>query len=97
MPTLVKITLDDPIDLHKELPIEVTVQLSNGERRWCIFATPAALTRSGDWIEGSQIPFHFGNRHVILAAELNEELIDLVLRYVDSRGHLVSCTRQVDS
>jgi len=92
VPTLATFHLDDPIRPHEGLSIEVTVELSNGERRWCIFATPSALACCGDWIEGTQVPFHYCNQHIIIARELSEELIGRMLRYIDSQGGLAECT-----
>lgn len=92
VPILASFELDDPINPHDDLPIDVTVELSNGEQRWCIFATPSALARCGNWIEGTQVPFHYGNRHIIIARELSKELIGRMLRYIDSQGELAECT-----
>ncbi len=36
--------------------------------------------------------FHFGMPHLIVAAELSQELIEAMLRYIDSQGELVDCT-----
>ena len=92
VPTLATFHVDDPITLQEELPIEVTVKLSDGEQRWCIFATPSALVRCGDWIEGTQVRFYYGNRHIILAEELSEDLIGRMLHCIDSQGAMVECT-----
>ena len=92
VPMLATFHLDDPIRPHEDLPIEVTVELSNGEQRWCIFATPSSLASCGDWIEGTQVPFHYCNRHIIIARELSEELVGRMLRYIDSQGELAECT-----
>ena len=92
VPMLTAFHLDDPISPDEDTPIEVTVELSNGERRWCIFATPSALASFGDWIDGTEIPFHFGNRHVIILRELSEDLVGRILRYIDTQGELLECT-----
>jgi hypothetical protein len=96
VPALAAFHLDDPIRPDEDLPVEVTVELSNGERRWCIFATPSALASCGDWIEGSQVPWHYGNRHIIIARELSEDLIGRMLHHIDSQGELVECTLQLE-
>jgi hypothetical protein len=92
VPTLATFHLDDPISADDDLSIEVTVELSDGERRWCTFVTPDALASRGDWIDGTQIPFHYGNRHIVVARELSEDLIGRMLRYIDSQGELAQCT-----
>ena len=94
--TLITFHLDDPIRPHEDLPIEVTVELSNGEQRWCIFATPSTLVSYGDWINGTQVPFHYGNRHIIIARELSEDFIGRMLHYIDSQGELVECTLRLE-
>lgn len=92
VPVLAGFQLDDSIEPGEDLLIEVTVQLSSGERRWCVFATPAALASCGDWIEGTEISFHYHNRHIIVAGRLSEERIERVLRYIDAQGELIECT-----
>ncbi len=90
--TLVKYQLDDTSTPSQDKTIEVTVNLSDGGQRWCIFATPEALASGGDYIDGTQVPFHYCNRHVIVAGELSEDLIGRMLRYIDGQGELAECT-----
>ncbi len=96
VPMLTTFHLDDPIRQDEDRPIEVTVVLSNDERRWCIFATPSALATCGDWIEGTQVPYHYGNRHIIIARELSEDFIRRMLHHIDSQDELVECTLQIE-
>jgi hypothetical protein len=70
VPTLDHFQLDDPLEATQRMPIEVTVTLSTGEKRWCLVATPAALAQGGNWIEGTTVPFLYGLRHLIIAAEV---------------------------
>ena len=95
--TLATFHLDYPIRSDEDLPIEVTAQLSNGERRWCIFATPSVLARCGNWVEGTEVPFHYGNRNIIMAKELSKDLIERMLHYIDSQGELVECTLPLET
>ena len=92
VPVLTHFQLDTSLESALEICLEVTVTFSTGEKRWCWVATPAALSRCGDWIEGTTIPFHYGIPHLIIAAEVNEELIERMLRYIDSQGRLLECT-----
>jgi hypothetical protein len=92
VPTLARYQLEDPIEPNQDNIIEVTMRLSDGQRRWCIFATPMALGNCRDWIEGTQIPFYYCNRHLIIAGELSEDLIGRMLRYIDCQGYLAECT-----
>ena len=91
VPILSGYRCEDPIT-SDQLPVEVTVQLSNNEQRWCIFSTPSGLANCGDWIEGTEINFHYGNRHIIIAEQLSEDLIGRMLHYIDKQGKLMECT-----
>ena len=94
VPTLATYHLDDPISADDALSIEVTVELSDGERRWCTFITPAALADSGDHaIEGTQVFFRYNLRHLVVARALSEDLIGRMLHYIDSQGDLAECTQ----
>jgi hypothetical protein len=84
--------IEQAITPGEECPVGVKVQLSSGEQRWCLFATPSMLQRGGDRIDGTEVRFHFLNRHLIVASELSEELIGRMLRHLDSQGDLVACT-----
>jgi hypothetical protein len=92
LPTLIDYRINGPIEASENRPIEVTLSLSNGERRWCVVATPSALSACGDWIPGTEVRFHYGNRHVLIAEKLTEDLIGRMLRYIDSQGDLEECS-----
>ena len=81
-----------PDQLH---PVQVDITLSTGEVRWCLFITPVALAQSGHHIEDTEIPFHYGNRNLIVAGELSEELIGKMLRFMDKKGTLIECSLPV--
>ncbi|MBZ0268860.1 hypothetical protein K8I85_11940 [bacterium] len=96
LPVMTEFTIDDPLpEEGTSAPVEVTVRFVSGERRWCVFATPQALVRCGDWVDGTRVRFHARNRHVIVAAELSRELIGRMLRHLDAQGDLVECTLPV--
>ncbi len=92
VPVLTRYWIEDPITSDYDLPIEVTVLLSNNEKRWCIFTTPSGLANCGDRVEGTEVCFHYGNRHIIIAGELSKELIGRMLHHIDRQGQLVECT-----
>jgi hypothetical protein len=81
---------------EQDTDIEVIVHLSDSQTRHCWFATPTALSKSGGWIDGTQIPFHYSNRNVIIANQLSEDLIGRMLRYIDGQGKLFECTSPID-
>jgi hypothetical protein len=74
---------------------EVCVDLTGGQRRWCYFPPPAAPASSGATIEGTSVRFHYGMPHLIIVAELSEDLIGRALREIDSQGDLLACTRPI--
>jgi hypothetical protein len=96
-PTLDSFEVDDNLDQADNMPLEVTVTLSNGQRRWCFFAAPAALHQTGNLIGGTEIPFHFCNQNLIIAGELTSELIGRMLSEIDSQGKLASCTVPIET
>jgi hypothetical protein len=68
--------------------VEVTVTLADGRRRWCFFMTPSALANVGDWIPGTRTPYHLGELHMVVVAEMTPEIIDRVLGELASTGQL---------
>jgi hypothetical protein len=81
-------TIDDPITDPLTSCVEVTVDLGDGRRRWCFFATPQALAACGDWVEGTRVPLHLGVPHMIVVGELSEGIIGRVLRQLHAEGEL---------
>lgn len=58
--------IEDDLSTQGTEAIEVILKLKSGEQRWCFFMTPKALTRCGNWIEGTKIRFHYGASHMIV-------------------------------
>jgi hypothetical protein len=90
--TLQSYTVDDQIIDRNNAVVEVTVKLSTGELRWCIFATPRALTANGGWIPNTKVRWHYGNRHIIIANEITNDLIEIMLNHLDTQNELINCT-----
>jgi hypothetical protein len=84
-------TIDDPITDPLTHCVEVTLDFG-GQKRWLFFATPSVLATAGDFVEGTQIRLHLGERHMIVVSELNETVIDKVLRHLHDAGELASRT-----
>jgi hypothetical protein len=80
-------TIDDPIRDPLNASIEVTIDFG-GHKRWLLFVTPQLLASDGDWVEGTGVRVHLGERHMIVASELTETVIDQVLQYLDAIGEL---------
>lgn len=87
-PAIRSYTIDDDLTRADEAAVEVTVTLTNEERRWCFFITPAALAACGDWVEGTTIRVHLGERHMIVVNEISVDIIERVLRQLQSDGEL---------
>jgi hypothetical protein len=84
-------TIDDAIESPLTASVEVTIDFPSG-KRWLFFVTPAQLATVGDFVEGSQVRVHFGERHMIVVSELTPEVIDAVLRELMRSGDLESRT-----
>jgi hypothetical protein len=93
VPCIASYQIENP--LPSESPVEVTVQLSDGRKRWCWFATPGMLERCGDVIPGTAVRVHYG-RHMIVTSELSEPLIQTVLGYLERQGELVDHTTDIE-
>jgi hypothetical protein len=92
MPELKNFNIADEIREHKSVGIEVEVMLEGGEKRWCYFITPSALSSCGDSLPGTEIRFHYGAAHMIVVSELSEDIIKRVLEHIDREGNLRTCT-----
>jgi hypothetical protein len=84
-------TIGDPITDPLVCSVEVTVDLG-GQRRWLFFATPQLLASVGDFVEGTRVRLHLGERHMVVVSELSEPIIQAVLNRLHADGELVSRT-----
>lgn len=94
-PSIASYRIEDPLDRPEEGAVEVVLQLSDGQRRWCFFFTPERMALVGDWVEGTQVRMHLGVTHMIVVTELKPEIIDRVLRELDAKGLLLEHTQAV--
>lgn len=76
--------------------MEVTVKLSTGELRWCLFSTPNFLAQSGNFVPGTQARFHYNMPHLIVINQITPEIIEKTLRYIDTQNKLIACTLRLD-
>jgi len=90
VPMLLFYSIED--DLQVDACVEVNIKLSTGALRWCWFCTPTAFQTNGDMVPDTDIRFHYGNQHTIIVTELSYEVIDYILKYMDSRNKLLDCT-----
>jgi hypothetical protein len=54
--------------------------------------TPSALTNAGDFIDGTAIRIHLGEPHMIVVSDITPEIIEQVLRTLESDGELLRRT-----
>ena len=86
-------SIDDDLDGQLTGAIEVTLVLRNGARRWCFFMRPEALSACGDFVGNTSLRFHHGARHmIIVAGELNLQVIEQSLRQLEAQGELENCS-----
>jgi hypothetical protein len=96
IPHLETLRICDDLAAADSALIEVEVTLSNGQRRWCLFATPITLGNAGDYIDGTTILIHYGVPHLIIVGTLDEQVINQALRYIERNGKLFVCTQPIE-
>lgn len=95
LPGLRGVDIRDDLEQADRIPIEVLVTLTTGERRWCYFATPGALSATGDRLGETDVRYHHGP-HLIVATRLTEEIIGRILKELEDQDSLIATTRAVD-
>ena len=85
-------TIEDAIEDPLRRAVEVTLQLSTGERRWCFFATPGSLAIFGDYLRGTKARVHFGSPHMIIVDCLTADIIGAALKQIDEEGLIRSAS-----
>ncbi len=92
IPVLTTITIRDDLEPEPSSWVEVDLELSDGQKRWCWFATPKLLLKAGDRIEGTSIRALYGVPHLIVVNEVTAEIISQVLHHIEKQGELLKCT-----
>ena len=73
--------------------IEVTIELADGQQRWCFFVTPERLgeLNSGtDLLNARLILYHVP--HMIVVDRLTPHVITLALQHIEHQGEILRCT-----
>ena len=90
-------TIDDDLAAQDLRAIEVSLETTSGERRWCFLMTPAALSACGDFVAGTTIRFHLGVPHmIVVAGRLDRPLIERVLNELSERNELLQCSLPIE-
>ena len=97
IPRLETIRICDDLASASITAIEVQILFSDGQRRWCFFTTPEALRQFGDCMNGTTIRIHYGAPHLIILGQLDASVINQALRYIESQGELLVCTRPLEA
>lgn len=93
MTAIETIEITDDLALQNNGAIEVTISMKNGDKRWCFFMTPKALSACGSWIEGTQIPFHFNTPHmIVVGGKITEDVIKRAIADIDNKGLIEKCS-----
>ena len=89
-------SVENDLSIQTTGAVEVIVELENGQRRWCYFLTPQALTVCGDWIDGTQIHIHYASPYmIVVSSQLNQQIISQALRHIDQHGELEASTMEL--
>jgi hypothetical protein len=84
--------LEKPVDW-----VEVDIELSDGQRRWCYFITPdLLLQQAGKLMYSTERLLSYNAPHMIVVNTLSKEGIELSLQYIQSQGELLRCTRLIE-
>lgn len=77
--------------------IEVTIELSIAQRRWCFFITPGELASlDGERKLDTARLLVYNAPHMIVVDTLNQQVIEQALRYIESQGELLNCTKALE-
>ncbi|MEW9674016.1 hypothetical protein [Ammoniphilus sp. 3BR4] len=93
VPVLVKWQFDDTIDDSSETSLEhidITVFLSDGQKKWCSVCTKAGLV---DYIERNMDGNVFLIENQIIVKNFLCEVVNDALIYLDQQNELISSTR----
>jgi len=96
VPFITDIVIDDDLNDPSTASVEVTVKLSNGEDRWCFFATPDMLARSSQIQLDEGVINMYGVRHLIVVSTVTGGMITQSLEAIDRQGELMNCTLPVN-
>ncbi|WP_144394625.1 hypothetical protein [Pleionea sediminis] len=72
--------------------VEVYVTLTNDERRWCFFHSPETVKNCGDYIDGTNIRMHYGEKHMFVLSEVTQDSIRKTIKQLDEAGKILECT-----
>lgn len=81
---------DNPAELDF---IEVDLMFSDGSKRWCLITTSSKLA---DYFEKQMDCSGFNIRHLLILKEINHEVIEQTLRYLEAHDQLTEASRALE-
>lgn len=91
VPVMINWEFDD--ELEDFDLVEVTINFSNGMKRWCLITTPHRLVKHFE--QPNLNPPGCNIRHLIIVKSMNFEDINKTLKYLDEQGELEEATIQL--
>jgi hypothetical protein len=88
---LVRISIEDPLDGPHS--VDVVLEFSDGQQRWCYFITPATLSQLGgaEQFSGERL-LSYHCPHMIVVSAITVEVIEKSLAFIESQGEIVDCS-----
>lgn len=90
-----EIEIDDPSDIPIR-GVAVIIRLVDGSTRFCVFFSPESINNCGDILQGTNVRFQYGCKHMIVASELSVDIIHKTLAQLDEDGEILDCTMSLD-
>jgi hypothetical protein len=92
---LVRTTIDDPLD-RAPTSVEVQLEFSDGQQRWCYFITPEMLAQLGGVEQfGAERLLSYHVPHMIVVSAITRVEIEQSLAFIESHGELLHCSIQM--
>lgn len=77
--------------------VEVSLQFSDGQLRWCFFTTPEMLSQlGGEQTFGMERLLSYGAAHMIVVSAISQEIIEQAINYIESQGELLTSTKPIE-
>jgi len=89
VPILISWHFDD--DVNKFELVEVTLNFSDGAKRWCIVTTPEKLIEH--FKDRDPNPPGFNIQNLIIIKTLKEQDVEKTLKYLDEQDELIKASR----
>ncbi len=96
VPAVTKVVIQAGLEEPLTVPIDVVIELSEGQARWCFFATPDILATLSQIRLGGGTINMYGAPHLIVVSTMSEEIIVQALESINKLGELMECTLPVN-